>query len=475
MAEKLDTVEIKKLQIFKVGVWNGDKYTLKDLESMVEAFDKVGFQPTIKAGHEGKQENEKEAKRVFGTPALGYVSKVYIDDDTLYAELVDVPKRFAKLIDAGAYKRVSAEIYWNYKSGDEVFSRVLKSVAFLGAEIPALTDLEAIESLYQVAPDTGAVFAYDDNGNEFRVYDYYPDSACGASFADFILSQPRKTKQVANYTDASDENRCRVCRFYQWSYGGVCSLVEGSIRPDDVCDFFELATETFATKESINSKEESMAEKQTLDGKQADSKDQIVDDVKNHSQEDKSMAAEDRVKLVEEVRQELIKEFEAKQQVVNAEKETAEQEKKALADRVAKLESEKRAERIDRWVEDQKRAGKIAPVEEQKIRALRGYLKDEGDTIKYFAKGENGTPAEVADSPAKLFAAIIENRPSLFQDLSAHSEESQDSPLDDPGDEAHRLTTEYQKKTGEKDYRTAMQEVFKVNKELEAAWLRSKN
>src|SRR5262249_40216606 len=55
-----------------------------------------------------------------------------------------------------------AEIYWNYKDDNKrgVYPRVLKAVAFLGAEIPALTNLKAIESLFS-----------DEQGREFRVYD----------------------------------------------------------------------------------------------------------------------------------------------------------------------------------------------------------------------------------------------------------------------------------------------------------------
>jgi hypothetical protein len=41
----LPTAEIKALEIFQVGTHNGDEYSQADLDSMVTAFDKVGFQP----------------------------------------------------------------------------------------------------------------------------------------------------------------------------------------------------------------------------------------------------------------------------------------------------------------------------------------------------------------------------------------------------------------------------------------------
>src|SRR5262249_18390565 len=149
-------------EIFSVGTWNGDKYTAADLQAMVDAFDKVGFEPPVKAGHEDGQEGTGVTQRLFGAPALGYIERLFVKGGKLLADIRDVPRRFADLIRKGAYRRVSAEIYWNYKDDNKrgVYPRVLKAVAFLGAEIPALTNLKAIESLFS-----------DEQGREFRVYD----------------------------------------------------------------------------------------------------------------------------------------------------------------------------------------------------------------------------------------------------------------------------------------------------------------
>ena len=43
---------------------------------MIGAFGKVGFQPTVKAGHQEGQENSLVAGAVFGEPALGYVERI---------------------------------------------------------------------------------------------------------------------------------------------------------------------------------------------------------------------------------------------------------------------------------------------------------------------------------------------------------------------------------------------------------------
>ena len=138
---------------------------------MISAFDHVGFQPTVKAGHADGQEDEKQARKVFGAPALGYVKRLYRQGQKLLADIIKVPRRFADLVRAGNYSRVSAEIYWSYSNHDgKKFPRVLKSVAFLGADIPSITSLKEIEALYQ-RNDAGGLYAYDDAKNEYRLYE----------------------------------------------------------------------------------------------------------------------------------------------------------------------------------------------------------------------------------------------------------------------------------------------------------------
>src|SRR5262245_26461672 len=136
--DNLPTSSIDNLEIFAAGRWNGDNYTVQDLRAMVNAFDKVGFEPPIKAGHENGQEDPQAAARVFGEPALGYVKALRVIGNKLYADLKGIPKRFADLIKAGAFRRVSSEIYWDYTddSSGKTFPRVLKAIAFLGAKIP---------------------------------------------------------------------------------------------------------------------------------------------------------------------------------------------------------------------------------------------------------------------------------------------------------------------------------------------------
>jgi hypothetical protein len=134
---------LEGVEIFSTGTWNGDKYETKDLNAMVDNFDETGFQPPLKLGH-----NEEQPEMLDGAPALGYVDKIYVEGSKLLANFVSLPKKVYEAIKRGNYKRVSSEIYWNYKSNGMTLDRVLKAVALLGSEIPAVTNLESISGLY---------------------------------------------------------------------------------------------------------------------------------------------------------------------------------------------------------------------------------------------------------------------------------------------------------------------------------------
>ena len=249
-ADKLPTIDIPGVEIFAEGSWNGDAYSAKDLDDMVAAFGKVGFKPPVKAGHEDGQEDAATAKRLFGDPSLGYVSRIYRQGKKLMADLVGIPRVFANLIRAGSYRRISAEVYWNYKdeNGGSIYPRVLRAVSFLGAAIPALTGLKEIEALYKKNA-AGFLYANDGAGNEFRLYDRdYNQSVPFGPVSDFLLTARRKTKASVNYSD--DAEQCGECKFYIENIHN-CTLVEGFIEADDGCDLFEAEAENYSAKQRV--------------------------------------------------------------------------------------------------------------------------------------------------------------------------------------------------------------------------------
>jgi hypothetical protein len=156
--EHTQTFNISDVEIFSVGKWNGDEYTEKDLDDMIEAFDKVGFKPPVKLGHNGDQEKELLKD---GQPALGWIANIKRVGNKLLADLKEIPRALYDAFKRGNYKTVSSEIYWDYEQGGKTFPRVLRALAFLGADIPAVTDLQSISNLYS-----------DDNGNKYKSYEY---------------------------------------------------------------------------------------------------------------------------------------------------------------------------------------------------------------------------------------------------------------------------------------------------------------
>jgi hypothetical protein len=152
------------MEIFSTGIWNGETYTEEDLQSMVDAFPLLAneVKPPIKLGHTDKHLSE-------GQPALGWIQNIRKVGNKLRASVSQVPDVVYKAIRAGLYKRVSAEIYWNYKRGGEVFKRVLAGVALLGADIPAvsnLADLEAYLTQTLSNPNYEKLISYSFDSNE---------------------------------------------------------------------------------------------------------------------------------------------------------------------------------------------------------------------------------------------------------------------------------------------------------------------
>jgi hypothetical protein len=83
-----------------------------------------------------------------GYPAAGWVSSLKKVGNKLLASFVGVPKKIAELIEAGAYKKVSSEIYTAYEIAGKKYGKALKAVSLLGADIPAVKTLNDIVAQY---------------------------------------------------------------------------------------------------------------------------------------------------------------------------------------------------------------------------------------------------------------------------------------------------------------------------------------
>ena len=125
---------MKWYEIFKSGLQtdnNGEErnWTTSDLDAMVTMYNE---QPNAE---------KHTAPIILGhvesnTPAFGWVDKLKRVGNTLLATFRDVEPQFAELVNAGRYKTVSAAFYDDLK---------LRHLAFLGANVPAVKGLEAIQ------------------------------------------------------------------------------------------------------------------------------------------------------------------------------------------------------------------------------------------------------------------------------------------------------------------------------------------
>lgn len=144
----LGTKDINGVEIFASGTWNGDPYTDKDLDQMVESYKatKDTLKPYLKLGHDDGQKLTQED----GFPALGWVQNIRRVGSKLVADFKGIPKKVYELIKAGGYRRVSSEIYFDVELNGKRWPKALKAVALLGGDTPAVQNLQDIMSLYSL-------------------------------------------------------------------------------------------------------------------------------------------------------------------------------------------------------------------------------------------------------------------------------------------------------------------------------------
>lgn len=165
--EEKKTYRINGVEIFSAGTWNGKEHTIADLYAMCDSFSalKPGWIPSLKLGHDDSQKVAKSS----GLPSVGWVDRVYVLGDKLMADFENIPDKVFQLIKKKAYRKVSCEIYYGIKFGESTFSHVLGAVAFLGAELPGVMNLNDILDQYSHL-STGEVFAILEKQDTFNQY-----------------------------------------------------------------------------------------------------------------------------------------------------------------------------------------------------------------------------------------------------------------------------------------------------------------
>lgn len=142
--------DIKNVEVFASGTWNGDTYKDEDLDKMVEAYNntKDRIKPILKLGHTNNQKLAQDD----GLPSMGIVENLRRIGNKLVADFSRIPKTIYELIKNEAYRKVSSEIYWNFNMDSEKqekYPYFLGGVALLGEDMPAVSSLKDILALYK--------------------------------------------------------------------------------------------------------------------------------------------------------------------------------------------------------------------------------------------------------------------------------------------------------------------------------------
>lgn len=138
-----------EMEIFRVGTHNGDEYSEKDLEEIASNFHalKGELRPKLKITHKESQ------KTLAGLASYGDVVDVYTkagDDGLkhLFSRIAKIPKEVLDFIKNGRFTERSIELYPSFKLGvkddSPVYRNVLKAVALLGHEMPAVTGMDPV-------------------------------------------------------------------------------------------------------------------------------------------------------------------------------------------------------------------------------------------------------------------------------------------------------------------------------------------
>ena len=146
---KFEEKPIVEMEIFRIGTHNGDEFTENDLREIASNFHvlKDELRPKLKITHRDNQ------KTLAGLASYGDVVDVYIkkrDDgsNSLFAKLTNIPSEVVAFIKERRFPERSIELYPEFKLGTKedapTYKNVLKAIALLGHEMPAVSGMAPI-------------------------------------------------------------------------------------------------------------------------------------------------------------------------------------------------------------------------------------------------------------------------------------------------------------------------------------------
>ncbi len=135
--------DLRGAEIFSVGKWNGLEFSDADIDAIVESFNTLALNGRVplKLGHNDEQ------SMTDGQPALGWVSKVWREGEKIMADFTSVPSVIYDAIKNKLYNFVSVELLQDAEQDGSRYPWVLSAVALLGADRPAVSNLQELSRL----------------------------------------------------------------------------------------------------------------------------------------------------------------------------------------------------------------------------------------------------------------------------------------------------------------------------------------
>jgi len=146
----LDTAVIDDMEIFRAGEWKGHKYTTKDLDTMIQNFEAGVIRPYMYISPSGEHDATSHGSRpMLSALAHGWVEKLWRIGDRLKARIKQVPARLAELIESGACKQKSIEVWPDFTTTDgQKRGAALEAILMFGRGLPAVHDLDDAVAVY---------------------------------------------------------------------------------------------------------------------------------------------------------------------------------------------------------------------------------------------------------------------------------------------------------------------------------------
>src|SRR5574344_247313 len=171
---------MKFFEVFKAGKYPQGNFTKAEIQELAKNYDPSFCEAPITLDHEQKG------------PAYGWVDNLKEENGILKASFKNLSKDLKEFVQDGKYKKISIEIYRELE-GKKPY---LKAVSFLGASIPQVKGMQAVEFkegesdvyTFEVQAEDGSDSEDDENVDDLK-----------AQISDL-------TKQVADFQEKAKKN-----------------------------------------------------------------------------------------------------------------------------------------------------------------------------------------------------------------------------------------------------------------------------